>query len=155
MSTDPDAPKQATPQEVQYQYNKYYTEINEKLVREIPMNTIEKTRYSTGDRLELLPNRQRPPPRTWPVVNAWRFASIATKFTNEGVYSDLEEELQARQEKNMVHPSYKYGQSVYNRAMPDSYDLNEAKADQIKAAQAIRDTSIYDTSSVRSGNNFS
>lgn len=115
------------------------------------MNTIEKSRYSTGDKLELLPQNSRPPPRGWAVVNAWRFANIATRFTHGGDYSDLEEEFEARKELNMVHPSSKYGATVNLRAKPDSSQVEQIRQNQIRIANMARDVASYAESVMTTG----
>ena len=125
--------------------------MSEKLIAEIPMNTIEKSRYSTGDKLELQPSDSRPPPRGWATVNAWRFANIATRVSQSGTYTDLEEELEAQKEKEMVRPSFKFGRQVNRDARTHSNTFDEVRRSQLRAARALRAESICGNSTVFSG----
>ena len=115
------------------------------------MTTLEKTRYVLGDKFELLPKGQLPKPRGFLAANAKRFAMIATKLAQTGEYTDVEEELEARREKEMVHPCARYGSLVNVMTRSEPEDLEEAKRNQIRAAKAIRDVSTYDASSLYSG----
>ena len=115
------------------------------------MNTIEKSRYSTGDKLELQPSNSRPPPRGWATVNAWRFANIATRVSQLGNYSEVEEELEARKEREMVRPSFKYGRQVNPSAQVDTNDYEEIRRNQLRAARVLRAESICGDSTVFSG----
>ena len=129
--------------------------MSEKLIVEIPMSTIEKSRYSTGDKLELQPTDSRPPPRGWATVNAWRFANIATQVSRSGFYSEVEEELEARKELEMVKPSTKFGRMVNPSARMDSDSLENIRRAQLRAAQEMRAESLCGESTVRSGNLYS
>ena len=114
------------------------------------MLTYEKTRYGPGDKLELLPRCSKPPPRTFSTVNAWYITSIATRLGQTGSYSNEEEEEEARKEREMVHPSFKYGAAVNLDARPDPAIMDQAKRAQIKAFKKVRDMSVYGESTVHS-----
>ena len=114
------------------------------------MLTYEKTRYGPGDKLELLPNGAKPPPRTFSTVNAWFITSIATRLGQKGSYSNEEENQEAKNEREMVHPSFKYGSAVNLDARPDPAVLDQAKRAQIKAFRKVRDMSVYGESTVHS-----
>ena len=114
------------------------------------MLTYEKTRYGAGDKLELLPRGTKPPPRSFSTVNAWLITSIATRLGQTGTYSPEDEAQEAKLEREMVHPSFKYGAAVNINARPDPEVLDQAKRDQIRAFRTVRDMSIYGESTVRS-----
>ena len=137
--------------EIRNAYYQYYTQMSEKLIKEIPMNTIEKSRYSTGDKLDLQSSNSRPPPRGWGTVNAWRFANIATRVSQLGNYSEVEEELEARREREMVRPSFQYGRQVNPMAQMDSVNYEELRRNQLRAARALRAESICGDSTIFSG----
>ena len=115
------------------------------------MSTFEKSRYALGDKIELVRKGHRPPPRSFLAVNAKRMAMIATRLSQTGNYSKVEEELEARQELEMVRPCARYGSTVNvnARSVPDF--LDQAKKSQIAAAQAIRAVSAYGDLSLYSG----
>ena len=115
------------------------------------MTTIERTRYALGDRLDLLPKGRRPPPRSFYAVNSKRIAMVASRLAQVGEYSQMEEELQARMEKEMVHPCARYGATVNVNARAESEPMDEARRNQIRASQAIRDVSVYGDDSLYSG----
>ena len=118
------------------------------------MNTYAKSTYAFGDKLELLQQGKQPPPRGFLAVNARRFAMIATRLAQVGDYSEVEEELQLRAEKEMVKPALKFGASINALSKSDPEQLEEAKRSQIRAAKAIRDASSYGDSSIWSGDYY-
>ena len=115
------------------------------------MTTFEKSRYALGDKIELVRKGHRPPPRSFLAVNAKRMAMIGTRLAQTGSYSKVEEELEARQELEMVRPCARYGSSVNFRARSEPELLDQAKKSQIAAAQAIRAVSVYGDHSLYSG----
>ena len=114
------------------------------------MITYEKTHYAVGDKLELLPRGSKPPSRTFSVVNAWFITSIATRLGQVGTYSAQEEQEEVEAELEMVHPSFKYGAAVSLDARPDPEVLDQAKRDQVKAFNNIRNMSVCGESTVHS-----
>ena len=116
------------------------------------MATFEKSHYALGDKLELVRKGHRPPSRGFLAVNAKRMTMIATRLSQTGVYSQIEEEKEARLEKDMVRPCAKYGANVNINARAMSDILDQAKKSQIAAAQAIRAVSVYGDHSLYSGN---
>ena len=114
------------------------------------MLTFEKSRYAAGDKLELLSRGAKPPPRSFSTSNAWFITSIATRLAQTGFYTKAEEDQEEAKEREMVHPSFKYGAMVNLDARPDPETLDQDKRDQIKAFRTCRDMSIYGESSVRS-----
>ena len=123
---------------------------SEKLIVEIPMKTYNKTRYATGDKLELLPKGSKPEYRGLFTVNAWTIANIATQLAQEGYYTAEEEAAEEEAEAEMVHPAMHYGSSINMDARPDSETLDEAKRNQIRTLKAIRDVSVYGEKSIYS-----
>lgn len=123
---------------------------SEELIRDIPMNTFQKTRYVCGENLENLPKRTNPTPRGFFAANALRIQMVATKLAQVGFYSEVEEEQEARREVEMVHPCHKYGSTVNRAAQPELEEIEEAKRCQIRTATAVRDTSIYGDASMYS-----
>ena len=115
------------------------------------MHTYQKFRYGLGEKLELRASGERPPPRGFFAVNAIRIALIGSKLAQSGEFTMLEEELQARREKDMVHACARYGTLVNTQARSVPENLDEARRNQIRAAQAIRDTSVYGDDSIFSG----
>ena len=137
--------------EAQRQYNLYYRELNEKLIWEFPMKTYEKTRYAAGDKLKLLPKGRHPPSRGLATVNAWLITSIATRLGQTGFFTQAEEDQQIELEKEMVRPSFKYGALVNQDARPDPATLDQAKREQIRMFNALRDSPNMDEGSIVSG----
>ena len=115
------------------------------------MATFEKSHYALGDKLELVRKGHRPPSRGFLAVNAKRLTMIATRLAQTGTYSQIEEEREARMEKEMVRPCAKYGANVNVNARAMSDVLDQAKKSQIAAAQAIRAVSVYNDHSLYSG----
>ena len=113
------------------------------------MFTYQKSRYGFADQLELLPKGKRPPHRGFLAVNARRLAMIATRLSQVGDYSDVEEEKEARLETEMVKPCLQYGSQANSRPIAESND--EAIQSQIRMARTLRDVSVYGGTSVYSG----
>ena len=147
---DDEVPK-ASVREARRQYNVYYRELNEKLIWEFPMKTFEKTRYAAGDKLKLLQKGHHPPPRKLATANAWLITSIATRLGQVGFYTQAEENQQIEAEKQMVRPSFKYGSLVNQEARPDPSILDQAKREQIRIFNALRDSPHMDEGSIVSG----
>ena len=125
---------------------------SKRLIRDIPMNTFRKSRYAFGDKLELISKGHRPPPRGFLAVNARKLAMIATRLSQTGDYTDIEEERESRMEMEMVKPCLKFGLLANARPVPESID--QAVRTQVRTAKALRDVSIYGDSSIWSGKNF-
>ena len=115
------------------------------------MKTFEKTRYATGDKLELLAKGRHPPPRGLATVNAWTITSIATRLGQVGHFTAAEEAQQVELEKQMVRPSFKFGSLVNQDARPDPNTLDQARREQIRAFNALRDSPMMDEGSIVSG----
>ena len=113
------------------------------------MFTYQKSRYAFGDKLELVPKGKRPPPRGFLAVNARKLAMIATRLSQTGDYSDIEEEKESRLEMEMVKPCLKYGSLANARPVPEVVD--EAIRTQVRTAMVLRDVSVYGDSSIYSG----
>ena len=118
------------------------------------MYTYQKTRDGLGEKLSQRAPGDRPPPRSFFAVNSIRMAMIATQLGQYGDYTAVEEELQARQERDMVHPCARFGTMVNYNARSTPGDLEEARRNQIRAAKAIRDVSVYGEDSINSGDYF-
>lgn len=147
---DDDIPR-ASVRDIQTEYYKYYNSLSRALIWDIPMSTFEKSRYALGDKLELWAKGKKPPARGFLTINAKRMVMIATRLAQVGEYSSVEEEMEARAEKEMVHPAAIYGAAVNTLARAEPEDLDEARRMQIYAAQAIRDVSLYGDTSLYSG----
>lgn len=115
------------------------------------MKTFSKTRYATGDKLELLPKGRHPPPRALSTVNAYTITSIATRLGQVGDFTAAEEAQQVELEKQMVRPSFKYGALVNQNARPDPSILDRARHQQIRVFEALRDSPRLDEESLVSG----
>ena len=115
------------------------------------MYTYQKTRYGLGEKLSSRAPGDRPPPRGFFAVNSIRMAMIANQLSQHGNYTPVEEELQARQERDMVHPCVRFGTMVNYNARATPSDLEEARRNQIRAAKALRDVSVYGEDSINSG----
>ena len=146
-----DAHPKASVRQAQRQYNQYYRELSEKLIWEIPMKTFEKTRYAAGDKLELLQKGRHPPPRGLATVNAWTITSIATRLGQVGHFTPAEEAQQTELEKQMVRPSFRYGSLVNQDARPDPNTLDQARREQIRAFNALRDSPMMDEGTIVTG----
>ena len=151
VPTEDDVIPRASVRDVQTEYYRYYNGLSRELIWDIPMSTFEKSRYALGDKLELWAKGKRPPSRGFLTINAKRIAMIATRLGQQGEYSSVEEEMEARAEKEMVHPAAIYGASVNVNARAEPENLDEARRIQIYAAQAIRDVSLYGDTSLYSG----
>ena len=151
---DDDIPR-ASVRDVQTEYYRYFNSLSRELIWDVPMSTFEKTRYALGDKLELWSKGKRPPSRGFLTVNAKRIAMIATRLGQTGEYSEVEEELEAKAEKEMVHPAATYGAAVNVHARTGPESMDEAIRYQVYAAQAIRDVSLYGDASLYSGKFFS
>ena len=116
------------------------------------MNTFQKTRYAFGDKLELLPKGKVPPSRSFLAVNARKIAMVATRLSQTGDYTDIEEEKEARLETEMVKPCLLYGSAA--NSGPRTERLDEAIQTQIRTAKTLRDVSVYGASSIYSGRPF-
>ena len=114
------------------------------------MNTFERTRYICGENLSILRKGSNPSPRGFFAANALRLTMVASRLSQTGFYSEVEEEQEARKELDMVHPSFKYGAAINETAQPETSELEEAKRCQIMAAKAIRDVSTYGDASMYS-----
>ena len=115
------------------------------------MLTYQKSRYGAGDKLQLLPKGQQPPPRGLATVNAWTITSIATRLGQTGHYTQAEETQQRELEKQMVRPSFRFGSLVNQDARPDPSTLDRAKREQIRIMNALKDSPMMDEDSLVSG----